>query len=367
MTVRRNTRTWVRIILILGLALSAGASLAGDKYQCPPCGCAKDAILFDMAGNCPDCSMPLVKASVLKEQKQQQKNMAVLIFDGMETLDMTGPWEVFHHQPELNLFTVSHDGKPITSMGLKIAADYSLANCPPSSYLLIPGGGVNAMLRNKTVIEWVKTRAEAAEMVFSVCNGAFILAETGLLDGKSATTFHSLLDDLERDYPKVKVHFDRRWVDNGKYITSAGIASGLDMSFYAVQKLFGKDRAEGTAGHIEYYWNQDPKVTIHARSLLPDMDFPEGTDFEATTDTGDAGHWRIEGILTLPKTHEELRAHLGAQMVKNQWKPTKGKPNQAEHWQFEDRAGQSWQGRIQAEPVGRHRFKVSLEIQPKSR
>jgi len=90
--------------------------------------------------------------------------------------------------------------------------------------------------------------------VLSVCNGAFILAKTGLLDGLTATTFYDLIDELERRYPKVKAVRDRRYVDNGKFITTAGISSGIDGSLHVIGRLRGRAMAERAALNMEYEW-----------------------------------------------------------------------------------------------------------------
>src|SRR5262249_23931987 len=94
-----------------------------------------------------------------------------------------------------------------------------------------------------------------AEVVLSVCNGAFILAKSGLLDGLSATTFAPLIEGLKAAAPKTKVVSDQRFVDNGKVVTSAGLSSGIDGALHVVEKLYGKGTAQRVAVGLEYNWD----------------------------------------------------------------------------------------------------------------
>jgi transcriptional regulator GlxA family with amidase domain len=109
-------------------------------------------------------------------------------------------------------------------------------------------------MSNSLLIDWIKKTADAAELVLSVCTGALLLAKTGLLDGLEVTTHHLGFDLLREIAPACTVHEDRRFVDNGKIITSAGIAAGIDMSLYVVQRLLGNEVAVATAGQMEYPW-----------------------------------------------------------------------------------------------------------------
>lgn len=133
------------------------------------------------------------------ERKASQRNLAILIFDGVQIIDYTGPYETFGHvynndEAAFNIYTVSEKTNAITtSMGMSVNPKYSFENAPKPDVLLIPGGDVRGQLDNPNVIKWVKEKAEGAEVVLSVCNGAFILAKTGLLDGMEATTTAGLI------------------------------------------------------------------------------------------------------------------------------------------------------------------------------
>lgn len=188
--------------------------------------------------------------------------VGILIFPDVEVLDFCGPFEVFSVAgnqvvPDaFKVFTVAaRPGMLLARNGLKVTPDYSFADAPPSDLLIVPGGiGTRPLLDDEPVLGWINTRAEHAELLCSVCTGALLLGKCGLLDGIASTTHHLSLDLLAEVAPKTEVRRDRRVVDNGRVITSAGIASGIDMSFHVVSKLLGEEAATKTAKFIEYPW-----------------------------------------------------------------------------------------------------------------
>ena len=103
-------------------------------------------------------------------------------------------------------------------------------------------------------IQWIQEKSKDADYVLSVCNGAFILAKTGLLDGLSATTTRYLIDGLEAIAPNTKMVRNVRYVDNGKIITSGGLSAGIDAALHLVSKIQGKERAQSIAYGLEYEW-----------------------------------------------------------------------------------------------------------------
>ena len=150
------------------------------------------------------------------------------------------------------VFTVSRTKDPITSQGiLKVIPDYSIDDAPPADILAFFGGNSNVATNDKKVIDWIRSQGDI-QYHFSVCTGAFLLAEAGILDGKVATTFHDALDGLEKNYPEVDVRRDARFVDNGKVITTAGISAGIDGALHLVAKLQGLNAAKRTAYYMEY-------------------------------------------------------------------------------------------------------------------
>ena len=227
---------------------SQQAQVPASKYICPPCNSTCDELEYDQPGVCTHCNMALVK-------KTDAKTIAFYLQDGVEILDFAGPMEVFTYAG-YEVFTVSDLNAPIQAQRiLTVTPDYSLENAPEADILAFFGGNASSASKNKRVIEWVKNQKNI-QYYFSVCTGAFILAEAGILDGKTATTFHSALDDLEGSYEKIDVRKNVRFVDNGNVITTAGISAGIDGALHLVAKLRGVNAAKRTAYYMEYdNWN----------------------------------------------------------------------------------------------------------------
>lgn len=197
----------------------------------------------------------------------QRWNVGILIFDGVEVLDFAGPFEVFSRTrlqagvesrrsddgAPFEVFTVARRCEPVVATGgLQVLPRYGFADAPPIDLLVVPGGfGTRPLLQDQETLDWIRRRAQDCRKLTSVCTGSLLLAKAGLLDGKRATTHWAALDLLAEVGPAVIVDRDRRVVDDG-VITSAGVASGMDMAFYVVEQLFGKGVADETAHYIEY-------------------------------------------------------------------------------------------------------------------
>ncbi len=189
------------------------------------------------------------------------RNVAILIFDDVEVLDFAGPFEVFNaagrlnRQDLLNVYTVAQRSPVVARGGLSINPHHTLEDCPPPDILLVPGGrGARSLLEDAALLDWLRIQAGRVELLLSVCTGALLLGQAGLLDGLGATTFHTELDLLRSIAPAAHVVGDRRYVDNGKVVTSAGISAGIDMALHIVTRLLGEEHARATAAHIEYRW-----------------------------------------------------------------------------------------------------------------
>ena len=222
-------------------------------YYCPPCNSACDDKTFEKAGKCDHCAMELIAMTAQQRAKQmeQRKTIAFYLQDGVEVLDFAGPMEVFSYAGH-EVFTVSKTKDPIRSQGiLKIVPDYDINDAPKADILAFFGGNSNAASRDPKVIKWVKSQKDV-DYHFSVCTGAFILAESGILDGKTATTFHDAINGLREGYPKAKVLDNVRFVDNGAVITTAGISAGIDGALHLVAKLQGLPEARLVAYYMEY-------------------------------------------------------------------------------------------------------------------
>ncbi len=192
------------------------------------------------------------------------RNLAILLFDDVEVLDFCGPFEVFSvasnqsERPSFNVCTVAEQSPINARNGLSVNPDHSLADCPKPDVLLVPGGmGTRKQINNRSLIDWIKRTADDAELVLSVCTGALILGKAGLLDGLDTTTHHVAFDLLREIVPTATVHENRRFVDNGRIITSAGIAAGIDMSLHVVERLLSQEVAVTTARHLEYPWRNN--------------------------------------------------------------------------------------------------------------
>ena len=222
------------------------------SFFCPPCNSTCDQQVFTKAGKCTHCDMDLITSNQLANyMKQENKTIAFYLQSGVEILDFAGPMEVFAYAG-YEVFTVSKTKDPIITQGImKVIPDYSIEDAPKADILAFFGGNSSAAYKDKAVINWVKSQ-QGIEYYFSVCTGAFILAESGILDNKTATTFHNALDGLENNYPKVNVLKNVRFVDNGEVITTAGISAGIDGALHLVAKLKGFDVARKTAYYMEY-------------------------------------------------------------------------------------------------------------------
>lgn len=190
------------------------------------------------------------------------KNVAVLIYDNVELMDFCGPYDVFSIankmslEKNFNIFTVSERvGGVITQNGLSVNCEYSINNCPNIDILIVPGGqGSRKEMKNENILNWIKSCYSESELILSVCTGALLLANCQLLDGLYATTHHNAIEILKEILPKAKIVKDKRFVDNGKIILSAGVSSGIDMSLYVLGKLLGEDLVLKVKENMEYDW-----------------------------------------------------------------------------------------------------------------
>ncbi|KFF95969.1 AraC family transcriptional regulator [Streptomyces scabiei] len=183
------------------------------------------------------------------------RTVLVVLFDGVQSLDVTGPMEVFagaeQHTPgTYRISTASLDGTPVrTSSGLTLVPDHTLAGAPAPHTLLVPGGQGT---RNPApeVIAWLREHGPRAERLVSVCTGAILLAEAGLLDGRRATTHWAYCDTLARHHPAIEVDPDPIFVRDGQVATSAGVTSGIDLALALVEEDIGREAALAIARHL---------------------------------------------------------------------------------------------------------------------
>ena len=194
------------------------------------------------------------------------RTVGILIFDDVEVLDFCGPFEVFSvarpagtHSDDAALFraiTIAEEERIITCRGgLLVQPHHTIENAPPLDILLVPGGqGTRRERHNQRLLDWIGEQGRQTELTTSVCTGAFLLAERGLLDQHRATTHWGSVEWMRENYPTITMLADQRVVDEGHIITSAGISAGIDMSLYIVARLHGIDTARWTARRMEYDW-----------------------------------------------------------------------------------------------------------------
>lgn len=194
------------------------------------------------------------------------RNVAILVFDAVEVLDFCGPLEVFGATGPRDsaarpffVYTVAEQAGPVMARhNLSVNPTFTIADCPQPDILLIPGGrGTRSLVHHERLLNWIKEQAEQVELLLSVCTGALLLAKVGLLEGLSATTHFAAFEELRALAPHTTLCPDKRYVDNGRIVLSAGVSAGIDMALYVVGRLLGEERANETARYIQYdYWPQ---------------------------------------------------------------------------------------------------------------
>jgi putative intracellular protease/amidase len=338
------------------LAAAAGAAVAqdGKKYVCRPCGLPCDKKEFAAAGTCPDCGMPLVEAGAAAAQPavaSDQKKVAILVFNGVEVLDFSGPYEMFG-AAGCNVFTVAATADPVTSaMGLTVVPKYTFANAPQADVLVVPGGGVYGASRDDATLAYIKRATEHTTHTMSVCNGAFILANTGLLDGLSATTTYHNIPKLADQYPKIHVVSDQRYVDNGKIITAAGLSAGIDGALHVIARLFGTGFAEEVALGEEVDWKPEGGFVRAAMAdhQIPAIQMDNLGSWNTVRTEGDTTHWDIVLDGTPKLAMPELTTRIEEQLSRGKWtkvdSATKG-ASASSTWQFTGSDGKPWKGEL---------------------
>jgi len=194
-------------------------------------------------------------------------SVAIYLFPGVEVLDFAGPYEVFTTANRVferqqstknkvfNVFTVSRNpGLLRARAGLAVLPDFCLTDHPDIQILIVPGGIVNDELSLPELTKWITKVHEQSLLTASVCTGAFLLGIAGILNGKEATTHWEDIEDLRAMFPLITVLEKRRWIDQGKIVTSAGISAGVDMSLHLVERFAGRTLAEATAKQMEVDW-----------------------------------------------------------------------------------------------------------------
>lgn len=225
----------------------------------------------------------LVATSVAAaDAKPYTRNVAIVLYNGVEILDFSGPAEVFAAAGNIgrydsakafNVYTVSRTREPIVSQGfIDVVPDYSIDDAPKPDIVVFPGGGADSVIRDEKWMEWVRTTAAGSEHVLTVCTGAFIAGKAGLLEGLEATTWYNAIPGLAKEFPNTKVIPGRRFIDSGKIITTAGVSAGIDGALHLVARTLGRYIADRTAEYMEYKWSPESYLSARYPTLNPRLD-----------------------------------------------------------------------------------------------
>jgi len=369
--------------ILSATAAPANAAQGTKAFVCPPCGLPCDKLTFDHPGDCPNCGMTLVPAQAGADSPP---TVAILLFNGAQLIDFAGPWEVFGSAGFL-IHTVANKAEPLMAVfGEKIIPDYTFDNSPRADIVLVPGGGVwNEAIGNERLIQWLQTQSKQSGHVMSVCSGAFLLKKAGLLDGQAATTTFGMIEDL--DTPVTKAVYDKRYVDNGKVITTAGLSAGIDGALHLVSKILGKGRAQAVALSLEYNWDPEAKW---ARAALADRYLPDGlrsarpnikgATARLVSTAGDTERWTTTLLVSGPSSATGILDLMRPRIAETtasggMFKPIshlRGAPRISSvktnkpklHWFLTDDQGRAWNGTCAIEPSAdtKGEFLVTLKL-----
>lgn len=193
------------------------------------------------------------------------RTLAILMFDDVEVLDACGPFEVFSvanritmrlsGESAFEVVLVGIDENPVLARGgMRIGVDTTIADDRHYDIVLVPGGVVDAVAADPSAIAWIEKSSVTSELTASVCTGAFLLAQAGVLDSRPVTTHWEDIDELRASWPELDVRENVRYLDHGNIATSAGISAGLDLALHLVARLVNQEVATLTARQMQYDW-----------------------------------------------------------------------------------------------------------------
>jgi transcriptional regulator GlxA family with amidase domain len=192
--------------------------------------------------------------------------IAIVLFDGAEELDWAGPWEVLAAWAKMwpddgiEVYTVAESTDPVTcAKGLRVLADHTWDDAPKPDIVLWPGGmGTRPQLGDERIRERVRALAAGGALMTSVCTGALVYADSGLLENRPATTYWGSFELLGELDPTIRADVESRFVDDGDVITAAGVSAGIDMALHLVKRLHSEGRARDVRRYIQY----DPEPPV---------------------------------------------------------------------------------------------------------
>ncbi len=191
--------------------------------------------------------------------------VGILIFDNVEVMDVTGPFEVFSvtRLKEQNRFEdsspfrvilIAEKSNQITALGgLLLTPDFTFNTCPRLDLLIIPGGyGTRKEVKNKAILKWISTTIPQSKLTASICTGSSLIGKTGLLDNRTATTHWNAFNFLQESAPRTHIKKNVRFTLDEPIFTSSGVTHGIDLSLYIVSYFLGIDVGRSTARYMDY-------------------------------------------------------------------------------------------------------------------
>lgn len=227
-------------------------------------------------------AFPLASVTAGTPAKPYTRNVAIVAHEGMEILDFAGPSEVFAAAagfgasagaPAFRVYTVGSSKAPVMSQRfVRITPEFSIDDAPKPDIVVVVGGGSDSLTNDAKFMAWLKKSVTEGEVALTVCTGAFVLARTGLLDGRDVTTFYNAIPGLREAAPAVRVHEGRRFIDSGNVVTTAGVSAGIDGALHVVARLVGRNVADRTARYMEYHWSPESYLAKSYAYLNPSLD-----------------------------------------------------------------------------------------------
>jgi putative intracellular protease/amidase/YHS domain-containing protein len=267
MTNRRLLNTTAKLGLLAAIALTVLGQLLGSNPVKAP--------------SRREDNPSAVTTNPLKPPAQGSIPVAFLISEGAQIIDFTGPWEVFQDvmipgraDHPFRLYTVSESTSPIhASGGMKIVPDYTFGNAPAPKVIVIPAQSQPS----EATLEWIRKSTKTTDATMSVCTGAFVLAKTGLLSGKAATTYHGAFVSFANEFPDIHLKRGARFVEDGNLATAGGLSSGIDLALRVVERYFGREVAQKTAYNMEYQglgWMNPDSNQVYAATPVSTAEHP---------------------------------------------------------------------------------------------
>jgi putative intracellular protease/amidase len=323
-------------------------------------------------------ALVLLLGTAAAQDAPAPRKLGILVFPGVQVIDFTGPYEVLTgaHSGSRLLFDVctvglTHDEFRMgwIEKGIPMRADYALDDCPKLDILVIPGGETGSIEDSAEAMAWVKKVAQDAECVMSVCNGAFILAEAGLLKNQKATTFYWFLDELKEAEPTCTIVYDQRFADNGRIITTAGLTSGIDGALHLIERYGSRHDAEQRALGLEYHWQPElnwSRAGLADRHLIrmlgqQGFEFPDDKVSVWTTveNNGTTEQWTKRWTFDSPLAPDEIAGIFESKLATS-WRKS---PDNQKEWTFADEKGQPWKAALTVTDLHEGHWTASIHLE----